>query len=180
MILLLTAKTLPGLLPKKEIIEQIPEIKIHNYAYHNNGDLTFTNVTDNWGLSVPTFSTGAAYADFDNDGAMDMVINNINGKALLYRNTSVKKDTAVHFLQIKFKGRAQNINGFGAIATIYYDGNKKQVYENTPYRGYLSTIQSIAHFGLGKTSVIDSVVVRWDINTKQSLNQYRIQPNHYR
>ncbi len=166
-------KDATGLASRKEILEQIPEIKLHNYAYHNNGDLTFTNVTDNWGLSVFTFSNGAAYADFDNDGAMDMVINNIDGEALLYRNTSADKDTSAHFLQVKFKGGPQNIDGFGAIATIYYDGNKKQVYDNTPYRGYLSTIQNIAHFGLGKTNMIDSVTIQWNLNTKQTLTNVK-------
>jgi hypothetical protein len=157
------------LVSKKEIMEEIPQIKIHNYAFHNNGDLTFTNVTNDWGLPTPTFSNGAAYADFDNDGAMDMVISNINCKASLYRNTSAQKDTGMHYLQVAFKGSAQNINGFGAIVTIYYEGNKKQVYENNPYRGYLSSIQNIAHFGLSNTAMVDSVVVRWDINTKQTL-----------
>ena len=91
-------------------MNQIPQIKLHNYAFHNNGDLTFSDVTNNWGLSVPTFSNGAAYADFDNDGAMDMVINNINDEALLYRNTSRDKDTVnTHYLNIQFKGDAQNI-----------------------------------------------------------------------
>ena len=126
MILLAYRKDATGLEPKSEIIKQIPQIKLHNYAYHNNGNLTFSDVTNNWGLSVPTFSNGAAYADFDNDGAMDMVINNINDEALLYRNTSRDKDTVnTHFLHIKFKGDAQNINGLGAIATIYYDHNKQ-------------------------------------------------------
>ena len=155
---------------KKEIIQQIPAIKLHNYAYHNNGDLTFKDVTANWGFSVPTFSNGAAYADFDNDGAMDLVINNINDKALLYRNTSRDEDTInTHFLKIQFKGDAQNINGFGAVATIYYDHNKKQVYDNNPYRGYLSSMQSLAHFGLGKNILVDSVVILWNNNKKQTL-----------
>ncbi len=162
-------KEATGLASKKEIMEEIPQIKIHNYAFRNNGNLTFTNVTNDWGLPTPTFSNGAAYADFDNDGAMDLVISNINGKALLYRNTSQEKDTGMHYLQVKLKGGAQNINGLGAIVTIYYDGNKKQVYENNPYRGYLSSIQNIAHFGLNRTAIVDSVVVRWDINTKQTL-----------
>lgn len=161
-------KDAAGLTSKKDVLEQIPQIKIHNYAFRNNGNLTFTDVTGNWGLQKPTYSNGAVYADFDNDGAMDVVINNTNGKALLYRNTSRDNDTSAHFLQIKFKGSAQNINGFGAAAAIYY-GDKKQVYENTPYRGYLSTIQNTAHFGLGKTTMIDSVVVRWDMNTRQIL-----------
>ena len=87
------------------MLQQVPQVKLHNYSFRNNGNLTFTDVTSDWGLETPTFSNGAAYADFDNDGAMDMVINNINGEALLYRNTSRDKDTTnTHFLQIKFKG----------------------------------------------------------------------------
>lgn len=162
-------KDATGLASKKTILDQIPQIKIHNYAFRNNGNLTFSDVTNDWGLSEPTYSNGAAYADFDNDGAMDMVINDINGETLLYRNTSRDKDTSLHFLQVKFSGGAQNLNGFGAVATIYYDRNKKQVYENNPYCGYLSSIQNTAHFGLGKTAMIDSVVVQWNINTTQTL-----------
>ena len=140
-----------GLVSNKEIIDQIPEVKLHNYGFRNNGDLTFSDETANWGLEQPTFSNGVAYADFDNDGALDMVINNINDEALLYRNTSRDKDsTDNHFLQIKFKGDKQNINGLGAVASIYYDHGKQQVYENNPYRGYLSSMQGIAHFGLNQ------------------------------
>ena len=69
---------------KRQLLDQIPEVKIPNYAFHNNGDLTFSNVTDQWGLSTPSFSNGAAYGDLDNDGDMDMVINNINDKAFVY------------------------------------------------------------------------------------------------
>ncbi|MEP6466828.1 MAG: VCBS repeat-containing protein [Parafilimonas sp.] len=162
-----------GIASKSDLLRQIPEIKLHNYAFHNNGNLTFSDESTNWGLNIPTFSNGAAYADFDNDGAMDMVINNINDKALLYRNTSADEDSANHFLQIKFKGGPQNINGIGAIATIYYDHNKLQKYDNNPYRGYLSTIQCIAHFGLGKTTNIDSVVIEWNNNKKQTINNVK-------
>ncbi len=164
-------KDATGLAPKNEILAQIPQVKLHNYAFHNNGNLTFTDVTNNWGLNIPTFSNGAVFADLDNDGYMDMVINNINDKALLYRNTTGDKvDTEqTHFLQVKFKGDAQNINGLGAIATIYYDHDKKQVYDNNPYRGYLSTMQNTAHFGLGRITMIDSVVVQWNNGTKQVL-----------
>jgi hypothetical protein len=167
-------KNATGLISKTEIIRQIPEVKLHNYAFHNNGDLTFSDVTAGWGLSVPTFSNGAAYADFDNDGAMDMVINNINDEALLYRNTTREKDTINnHFLQIKFKGGKQNINGFGAFAAIYYDHDKLQVYENNPYRGYISTNQDIAHFGLGKITTVDSVVIKWNNEKKQTIKNVK-------
>ncbi|HEY2581359.1 MAG TPA: VCBS repeat-containing protein, partial [Mucilaginibacter sp.] len=131
---------------KEKVLEQIPEVKLPNYAFENKGDLTFEDVSKAWGLSIPTFSNGAVYVDLDNDGAMDMVINNIDGEALVYRNT-IRDDkdniNNVHFLQITFTGGKQNINGLGALAEIYYDHGKHQVYENDPYRGYLSTVQAM-------------------------------------
>ncbi len=159
-----------GIYSDRNILDQIPEVKLHNYAFRNNGDLRFTDETGKWGLEQPSFSNGAAYADFDNDGAMDMVINNINDPAFLYRNTSRDKDTASgNFIQVKFKGGRQNVNGLGAVVTIYYDRGKLQVYENNPYRGYLSTMQGVAHFGLGRVSVIDSLIVDWNNGKKQIL-----------
>ncbi len=158
-----------GIVSNKELLDQIPTVKLHNYAYKNRGDLTFSDETGSWGLEQPTFSNGVAYADFDNDGALDMVINNINDEALLYRNTSRDKDSSSnHYLQIKFRGDGQNINGLGAFAAIYYDHGKQQVYENNPYRGYLSSVQGIAHFGLNKITQIDSVVIDW-YNGKQEV-----------
>lgn len=149
---------------KKNVLKQIPEIKIHNYAYQNNGDLTFKDVSTSWGLALPTFSNGAVYADLDNDGAMDMVINNVNDEALVYRNTSRDDEKTInttHYLQISFKGDKQNVNGLGTMVNIYYDHGKQQAYENTPYRGYLSSVQGIAHFGLGKVNRVDSVIIKW-------------------
>jgi hypothetical protein len=155
---------------KKQLLDQIPVVKLHNYAFKNKGDLTFSDATEDWGLSLPTFSNGAVYADLNNDGAMDMIINNINDEALIYKNTSRDKNKEnAHYLQIKFTGSSQNKNGIGAWANIYYNHGKQQVYENTPYRGYLSSIQNIAHFGLGNTSLIDSVVIRWPEGKKQTL-----------
>lgn len=159
---------------KKTILDQIPQVKIHNYGYQNNGDLTFTDATDAWGLTIPTFSNGAVYADLNNDGAMDMIINNTNDEPLIYKNTSREKDTInTHYLQIKFKGDAHNLNGLGAWADIYYDHNKHQTTENNPYRGYLSTDENIAHFGLGKAHQLDSVVIRWPNGKKQVLQNVK-------
>ena len=168
------SKKTTGLVSPVKMIEKIPQVKLHNYAFKNKGDLTFNDETIDWGLTVPTFSNGAAYADFDNDGAIDMVINNIDDQALLYRNTARDKDTsATHFLQIKFKGNKQNINGLGAFANIYYDHDKQQVYENNPYRGYLSTVQCLAHFGLGKIASIDSVIIKWGNGKQQTLKNVK-------
>ena len=154
----------------KDILEQVPSVKLHNFAFRNNGDLSFADMSSEWGLSEPTFSSGAAYGDLDNDGDMDMVISNINQEAMIYENTTRdhSKDDH-HFLQIKFEGNSPNRNGIGAWAEIYYDHGKQQVYENSPYRGYLSTVQAIAHFGLGKIDKIDSVVIKWPNKKKQVL-----------
>jgi hypothetical protein len=163
-----------GILPPMEMLQHVPQVKLHNYSFRNNGNLTFTDVTSSWGLETPGFSNGAAYADFDNDGAMDMVINNINNEAFLYRNTCRDKDsTSNHFLQIKFKGNPKNINGIGATATVYYDHGKLQVYENNPYRGYISTDENIAHFGLGKTLYIDSLKIKWYNGKAQTIKNIK-------
>lgn len=159
---------------KKQVLDQIPIVKIPNYAFHNNGKLQFDDVSKTWGLEDASFSNGAVYADFDNDGAMDMVINNIDDEAFLYRNTSRDKDKeSNHYLQVQFEGAAQNVTGIGAWADIYYHHGKHQVYENTPYRGYLSTIQNVAHFGLGKVAQLDSVVIRWQNGKKQVLTNVK-------
>lgn len=157
---------------KKNVLSQIPEVKLHNYAFMNGGNLAFQDVSKDWGLELPTFSNGAAYADLDNDGAMDMIINNINDEALVYRNTSrddKKLADKVHYLQIGFKGDKNNKNGLGALADIYYNHGKHQVYENDPYRGYLSSVQAMAHFGLGNNTVLDSVVIKWPDGKKQKM-----------
>ena len=159
---------------KTEMIGKIPQIKLHNYAFRNNGDCTFSDRSMAWGLETPSFSNGAAYADLDNDGAMDMVINNIDDPAFVYRNTSQDRDTAgTHFLKIRFAGGAQNRNGIGAIAAVYYDHGKQQVYDNNPYRGYLSTMETAAHFGLGKARWLDSVVIKWQNGRRQTLRNIR-------
>ncbi len=167
-------KSSNGLTGSMALLQQVPQIKLHNYAFHNKGDLTFKNVTSDWGFDIPTYSSGAAYADFDNDGAMDVVISNINDEALLYRNTSRDKDSAnAHFLRIKFNGGKNNINGIGAVATIYYNHGKLQSYENNPYRGYLSSDEEMAHFGLGKISLVDSVVIKWYNGKQQTIRSVK-------
>jgi hypothetical protein len=153
---------------KQFILDAIPQVKLHNYAFQNNGDLSFKNVTKDWGMQEPTFSNGAVYVDLDNDGDLDVVINNINDEASVYKNTSVEKNkNAAHYLNIKFEGDSLNKNGFGAFADIYYNKGLHQAWENTPYRGYLSTVQDVAHFGLDTIVKIDSVIIRWPDFKKQ-------------
>jgi len=150
----------------RHLIDSIPVIKIPNYAYRNNGDLTFSDVTKKWGMEIPSFSNGAAFADFDNDGDLDYVVNNINDKAFLYENTLYhdshkRKPTDQNFVRLKLIGSKNNRQGLGSKVTLYYDSGKIQYYEQTVYRGFLSSVEQIPHFGLGKASSVDSIVVQW-------------------
>jgi ASPIC and UnbV/FG-GAP-like repeat len=156
---------------KRDMLDEIPSVKIANYAYKNNGNLAFSNVTDDWGFETPSFSNGAAWADLDNDGDMDVVVNNINDEAFLYQNNSDKKEN--NFININCKGDSLNKNGLGSIIELHYDKGKVQVYENTPYRGYLSTVQNTAHFGLGKLELIDSVIIKWPNGKLQLLQNVK-------
>lgn len=153
---------------KEYLLGEIPAIKIPNYAYRNTGDLKFQNVSADWGLSTPCFSNGAAYADLDGDGDLDYIINNINDEAFVYRNT-LEKSAATNFIDIKFQGNKENIHGIGAIAKLYHQG-QVQVFDNTPYRGYISCVNTGLHFGLGKATTIDSLVILWPDGKQQVLS----------
>jgi len=154
---------------KKQLLEQIPEVKIDNYAYRNKGGLQFENVTRAWGFETPSFTNGAIHVDLDNDGDLDYVTNNINDKAFVYRNTTSDREaTKANYLRIMLKGDAKNRNGLGAWVELYAD-SAMQAYENSPYRGYLSSVDPVIHFGLGKAARIDSVVVKWPNGKKQTL-----------
>jgi ASPIC and UnbV/FG-GAP-like repeat len=158
---------------KQFTLSQIPQVKLHKYAFHNNGDLSFNDVSAKWGLNTPTFSNGAAYADLDNDGDMDMIVNNINDEASIYENTSANTKNPSNYLAVKLHGDSSNLNGLGAWVELYY-GGKQQVYEQSPYRGYLSTMQIEPHFGLGSVSTIDSLVIKWPDGTKQVLQHVAV------
>ncbi|WP_426295118.1 FG-GAP-like repeat-containing protein [Dyadobacter endophyticus] len=155
--------------PQSETLRQIPEVKLHNYAYKNGGNCSFTDVSEDWGLTDISFSNGAAYADLDNDGDLDMVVNNINDAASLYENTKADAGSSgEHYLSVQLQGDALNRNGLGAWVEVYHAGTH-QAYEQTPYRGYLSSVQLNPYFGLGAVSVVDSLVVQWPDGDRQTL-----------
>lgn len=147
---------------KNQILKQIPEVRLHNYVFRNQGDLRFSDVSEAWGITTPNFSNGAVYADLDRDGDLDVVTNNINDEASVYRNNARElKPEDSHFLQVRLEGEGRNPQGLGARVELWYDGGYMQVWENNPFRGYISTIEDMAHFGLGKMTKIDSVLVKW-------------------
>jgi len=151
---------------KKEVLSRIPQVRLKHYAFRNNGNTTFNDVTDKWGITTASFANGAAYADLDNDGKLDLIVNNINDEAFIYKNDAPEDP---NYLTVKLVGDSLNRNGLGTWIELYYDG-KQQAYEETPYRGYLSTMQSDPHFGLGRVTRIDSMVVKWPDGKMQVLN----------
>lgn len=142
----------------KEYLEIYDPIKVRNYLFKNKGDLKFENVSQAWGFEDSTFSNGAAIADFDNDGDMDLVINNLDQEALLYENTTNSQN---NYIKLKLDGPAANHDGIGAKISLYYDGKMQQYFEQKTVRGYLSSNDPRVHFGVGKTSKIDSIVITW-------------------
>jgi len=142
-----------------EILKRLPGYEVSNYVFLNNGDLTFTDKTKDWGLDRPSFSYGSAYADLDNDGKLDLVVNNIDAPAFIYQNVEPSDDDH-HYLRIKLEGDGPNRRGIGSKLIATAGGQKQYIYES-PYRGYMSTVDDRAHFGLGRVKRVDSLEVIW-------------------
>jgi hypothetical protein len=153
---LATGITVENLTP---LLKRMPQIPVSNYAYRNNGDLTFTNMAGQWGLAQPGFANGAAYVDLDNDGALDLVVNNLNAPAAIYRSRA-RAITGNHYLQVLLRGTGANTAGIGAKVMIAHQG-VQQLLEQMPARGFQSSVDPRLHFGLGQSQRIDSLIVIW-------------------
>ena len=154
-----------------EIIQKMPSSNVVNYAFKNDSNGTFSNKTSAWGLDRSSNSNGAVYADLDNDGDLDLVVNNINQLAFVYRN-EVESINDNHFLQIQLTGNGGNTQGLGARVSVFYKGAIQTVEQN-PARGYLSNVSYILHFGTGKADQIDSLVITWNSGSVQKLNNIK-------
>lgn len=154
-----------------EYIRKMPTIKIPNFIFQNNGNETFTKKTKEWGMDKPNVSAGAAYADLDNDGDLDMVINNCNDYASIYKNNS-ERLVKNNFLKIKFQGGPGNEQGFGAKVTLYSNDNKYHQ-QQMPVRGFQSSVDPVLNFGIGQKSIIDSLVVIWPNDKMQTLKNVK-------
>ncbi|HYF70281.1 MAG TPA: VCBS repeat-containing protein [Ohtaekwangia sp.] len=152
------------------LIDSIPVIKITNYAFKNDGDLNFKDVSKEWGFVQPSFSNGAAFADLDNDGDLDFIVSNINDEAFVYQNKlyNLEKQDSTHFIRIKLEGTASNKQALGTKIRVYHD-NKLQVLEHYTARGYLSSVEDVVHAGLGKSEKVDSIIVVWPNGAIQKL-----------
>ncbi|MFK5889150.1 MAG: VCBS repeat-containing protein [Flavobacteriaceae bacterium] len=138
------------------LIHKIPKVSTPNYMFKNARNFSFKNMKENWITQKTTFSNGAVYADLDNDGDLDLVVNNLNEPSAIYKNTSTKGN----YLIIKFKGAKKNTQGIGAKVTCYTK-HKLQYAENFTTRGYLSSVAPELHFGFDSIQKIDSIKVIW-------------------
>jgi len=162
----------------KMLIDAIPSVKIPSYAFKNTGNYSFINMAEKWGLGTPSFSNGSAYGDLDNDGDLDLVVNNANMPMFIYRNESDNQLPDNHYLKIILNGESGNTSAIGSKVTVKHNG--KFIYlEQMPMRGYLSTSDSRPNLGLGPLTVVDSLIVEWpddritlmtNVKTNQILN----------
>lgn len=153
-------KAHPGQALGYDLVKQMPQSRISNYIFKNKGNLQFENKGKDWGITEPLVSNGAVYADLDNDGDLDLIVNNIGSKASVYRNNS-EKNKNNHFLRIQLHGAANNKFAVGAKVSIETISGTKQYLELQPVRGFQSSVDPVLHFGLGKDSLVKEVIVRW-------------------
>ncbi|TVZ58673.1 VCBS repeat protein [Flavobacteriaceae bacterium MAR_2010_105] len=143
----------------KKLIDLMPSQAVPNVAFKNNGAFQFSDQSAAWGLNQPSFSNGSAYGDLDNDGDLDLVINNVNMPAFVYEN---KLDTLNHrSVTIKLKGADKNTNAIGAKAEIYYNNGQYSVLENFPSRGFQSSVSHDLLFGVNSAQTVDSLRIIW-------------------
>ncbi len=144
----------------KLLTDAMGSTKLQHYAFRNRGDLTFTNEAANWGLGTPSFANGAAYADLDGDGALDLIVNNVNDEAFVYRNNARSLLKENHFLELKLEGEGRNRFGVGSKVTLQ-KGKETLFQELSPTRGFQSSVDYILTFGLGRVDTVKSVTVEW-------------------
>tara|TARA_R110002050_G_scaffold104052_6_gene213343 strand:- start:49472 stop:52855 length:3384 start_codon:yes stop_codon:yes gene_type:complete len=154
----------------KKLIDIIPSEPISNVAYSGNPNLVFTDNTENWGLDFPGFSNGLAYGDLDNDGDLDLVVNNVNMDAFVYQNQVNKIHPDHNFLKISLRGLDKNTHAIGAKVSVFQNDNF-QTLEQIPSRGFQSSVDYSMSFGIKKESPIDSIIVRWPTGKKTILKE---------
>lgn len=150
-----------------DMVEKMPASNVANYLFRNEGQLRFSNQTTAWGMGQPSNSNGAVWSDLDNDGDLDLVVNNINQQAYVWQNKAAQKETAA-YLKVSLEGSGLNRMGLGATLRITA-GSNTQWLQQHPYRGYQGTVSPVLHAGLGNAAIIDSLTITWPSGKVQVL-----------
>ena len=158
-----------------KLIDKIPSVRVPNYAFRNNGDLSFSNLAGEWGLDEASFSNGAAYGDLDNDGDLDLVINNVNMPSFIFQNHAAEQENS-NFLNLTLIGEGMNTGAIGAGIDIH-TGEQTIHQELAPIRGFKSSMDSRIHVGLGPVNQIDSLIIQWPGGTCTKL--YSVETNQF-
>ena len=155
-----------------DLIDLMPSKAVTNSVFRNNGDFTFSDKRLGWGLNQPSFSNGSAYGDLDNDGDLDLVVNNVNSEAFIFENHSEVENH--HFLSVILRDNGPNKFAIGAKAIAYLtDGNKIMI-EQFPSRGFQSSVPYRLHFGLGKVNSLDSLEIYWPDRKRSVIRDIQI------
>ena len=156
----------------RDKLAALDHINLRNYLYLNHHDYTFTDASAAAAIDLPSMSGGAAYVDLDNDGDLDLVVNNIDAEAFVFLNNTMQKGqpSTAHYLAVRLDGDGKNIHGFGAKVWVYGAG-ARQLQEENPVRGYFSSVDTKLIFGLGTHNTVDSVRVEWPDGSRQTINK---------
>jgi hypothetical protein len=157
---------------ERQLLNQLRAYQAPNRVFRNESGLTFSDQTQAWGMEQPGFSYGAAYADLTNDGRLDLVVNNIDGTASIYKNVKPPNDSS-HYLEITLEGATPNRRGLGSTLILTAGGQKQYLY-HSPTRGYMSTMDDREHFGLGRAKRVDSLEVIWPDRRSQVLTDLAV------
>ena len=164
--------------PIDKLLDSIPIVKIPNYSFKNNGDLTFQDKGEDWGLKIPSFSNGAVFSDLDLDGDLDYVVNNINDKAFVFENSLMNSQMPPNYIQLELRGNSQNPYALGSKIVMRYSNGDFQFHEQQISRGYMSSVDPIIYFGLGLKNKLSSIEVLWPNGALSKIERPEINKRH--
>jgi hypothetical protein len=159
----------------RKALDKYGSVKMKSYLFRNNGGYTFSDVSSQTGIAVPAIANGAVYVDLDNDGDLDLVTNNINEDAFIWRNDvrASAKDSAHNFLAVQLRGPAANVGGLGC-KVVLFDNGRRQLLEESPVRGFCSSVDGRLYFGVGDASRVDSIRVQWLDGRSQVMRDVKV------
>ncbi|WP_176223676.1 VCBS repeat-containing protein [Marivirga sericea] len=173
-------KTEMGIVDKEdlEIVERMPKVKLPNRFFINNAELKFEDISSKIENNLDSYSNGAVYVDLDNDGDLDIVVNNLEDKPFIYRNLAIERNRSGKYLQLDLKGSDKNLNAIGTRVVVEQTDNQTLSYEHFPVKGFQSSAQHNFHIALGDSTKIRNIQLIWPDGSTQNLNDLKYNTVH--